>query len=358
MAAFNLDSIVDGVLGFGSDDSFKTLERIKITVLVDESASPQLIECAKLSLIPKDDNVSLRVEPFYDSPYEVEDDTDLCIILAGSSYWVGASYLIAVSKDIHAVVLADHLTTVVENSKVTDFPIIYSDIISRETLAIKISSCQVMSDLNLTGVERVKEILKTPIRILGLDDICARFCNSKQKTYEDMIEALGDWVMTNCPELRDTFAEEFSFAMPAKVRSIIRNSAYQNAVTAAIFFMPGSDFPVMTMNQVKMLFQIERAYGYGLDKQTIVEVAAVLIIALTSRTVVRKVCKHIPILGWLVKVLAGYAITLAMGYMFRYYCDCARELPDIPGLDLFRSSSSTIDGDGAEERFVSVKLDG
>ena len=133
--------------------------------------------------------------------------------------------------------------------------------------------------------------------------------------------------MQNCPEFRDAFATAFDFAKLPQIRQIARRTAYENAVTGAIFFTPGADFPVMTLNQLKMLVEIGRAYGIAPDKQTVPEAVLVVASAFASRTFTRMLCKMFPLLSWFIKIVMGYLVTVVMGHVLSSYMQAGRMFP-------------------------------
>lgn len=353
MTAFSLDSLVEGVLGASDYESIDIKEDFNLAIFVDESTDPRLISLLKEALMPVDDHVKMHVEPFLNDLCEVDGRADLTIIVANESPWVGAIAAISASKDIPTVVLAESLVIAVENAELIQFPLNLSDVISRESICSSI--CPIMGAslsetlasfgafLGQTIESTGKLIGNIPSAIRGeslepvefltgspLDD--SPHC--KKADFEDMVDSLAVWVMKNAPKIRDAFARSFPFAQKAKVDQIVRSTAYQNAVTAAMFFTPGSDFSVMAVNQVRMLIQVERQYGFGLEKSTIFEAATVVFVAFASRSFVRKICKHLPILSWLIKVMAGYLITLGMGMLMCKYCEFGRQLAfENPNLD-------------------------
>lgn len=348
MTGFSVDSIIDGILNTAEDEPANVCEDINLAIFVDESVDAQMIACIKNALMPTDDHVRMHVEPFFDDPTEVDPRADLTIIVANASPWVGATAAISNSKGIPTVVLAQNLVAVVDNAECTQFPLELADVIARESISMGLSGsiASTLSNVGRVGamaLGTVGEIVRNVPNIFAgrpMSKVTSPFAvqpAASHSPYADMLDELAEWVMRNAPAIRTAFSKSFPFAREAKIRSIIRSAAYQNAVTAAVFFMPGADLPVMTTNQVKMLIQLERQYGYGLDKQTIFEAAAIVVFAFMSRTVVRKVCKSVPMLSWFVKILAGYLITLGMGQAIMAYCETGRDILSCPACSWIES---------------------
>ena len=99
----------------------------------------------------------------------------------------------------------------------------------------------------------------------------------------------------------------------AVVQEIIKRFAVQNGVLGVAIFIPGADFPVLTLNQIRMVLRIASARGERLDRERAFEVLSVIAAGLGFRTVARQLVGLVPGLGWAVKGGVAYAATLALG---------------------------------------------
>lgn len=99
----------------------------------------------------------------------------------------------------------------------------------------------------------------------------------------------------------------------AVVKRLVQHVARQNAAVGAVIWVPGADMPVMTLNQVRMVLQIGAAYGEDVGPQRAPEVLTVVGAGLGLRTVAREALGFVPVAGWAVKGVMGYAGTLALG---------------------------------------------
>ena len=99
----------------------------------------------------------------------------------------------------------------------------------------------------------------------------------------------------------------------AVVQEIIKRFALQNGVLGVAIFIPGADFPVLTLNQIRMVLRIASAHGERLDRERAFEVLSVVAAGLGFRTVARQLVGFVPGLGWAVKGGVAYAATLALG---------------------------------------------
>lgn len=110
------------------------------------------------------------------------------------------------------------------------------------------------------------------------------------------------------PALRDAAADR-----------VIRRTAQQNGVIGAAFILPGTDMPLMTINQVKMLLALAAVYGEEVSKERAIELAGVVGLGFALRTAARQVVDLVPGTGWAVKGAIGYTGTFAMGEAAQRY---------------------------------------
>ena len=75
----------------------------------------------------------------------------------------------------------------------------------------------------------------------------------------------------------------------------------------------GADLPIMAANQALMALDISGAYGRGADAERLGEVAVVLALALSSRSLARRLCAVLPGLGLLIKAGIAYGGTYCLG---------------------------------------------
>jgi uncharacterized protein (DUF697 family) len=116
------------------------------------------------------------------------------------------------------------------------------------------------------------------------------------------LDAEAPPIAARLPVLRRGIAE----AMIAKV-------ARQNAILGAAVFIPGVDFPVLTLNQLRLVLRLAAAYGQEIDAARVPEILGVVGAGLGLRTVARQALGVVPIAGWAVKGGVAYAGTRALG---------------------------------------------
>ena len=95
--------------------------------------------------------------------------------------------------------------------------------------------------------------------------------------------------------------------------ALIARVARQNAAIAAAVFIPGVDFPVLTLNQLRLVLRIAAAYGEEIDAERLPEILGVVGSALGFRALARQAVGVIPIAGWAVQGAVAYAGTRTLG---------------------------------------------
>jgi uncharacterized protein (DUF697 family) len=111
-------------------------------------------------------------------------------------------------------------------------------------------------------------------------------------------------------------------------RRLIRQTARQNAAIGAAFFIPGTDMPVMTANQIKMILSLAVMHGEELSKDRAFEIVSVLGAGLGFRMVTRQLLVFVPGPGWALKGAVGYSGTVALGEAaLRYFREGAPGTP-------------------------------
>lgn len=95
--------------------------------------------------------------------------------------------------------------------------------------------------------------------------------------------------------------------------ALVARVARQNAVIAAAVFVPGVDFPVLTLNQLRLVLRLAAAYGQQIDAERLPEILGVVGTALGFRALARQALGVVPIAGWAVQGAVAYAGTRTLG---------------------------------------------
>jgi uncharacterized protein (DUF697 family) len=107
--------------------------------------------------------------------------------------------------------------------------------------------------------------------------------------------------------------------------ALIDRFARRNAIIGAAVWVPGADFAVLTLNQLRLVLRLAAAHGVEVDQQRLPEVLATIGAGLGFRAVARQLLGAVPIAGWLVKGGVAYVGTRALGEAATRYFQAVSE---------------------------------
>lgn len=262
---------------------------IHVGIFIDETAPGDVQACVRQAFASASPNtfVSMVYFPGYDVMPTAA--FDMALIVAGLDSKVGryASEMRAAGVPTMVVTTLPNLAK--EIAEQTGYPLLDDDV-----AAPRAHGC-------LCDTAESEAVLQEPIVLdAELDEaLCTR---------------MGEWVVAACRTKRLACALAFPFARKQVALEAVNVTAVQNAGIGIVVFLPGADFPVMTLNQAKMILQIAAAYDKPMSVERVKELVAVIGSAFAFRTVARQMVAFVPALGWLVKGAIGYTGTLAMGH--------------------------------------------
>jgi uncharacterized protein (DUF697 family) len=115
----------------------------------------------------------------------------------------------------------------------------------------------------------------------------------------------------------DEEATQIAARLPVLRRGIaealISRVARQNGILGAAIFVPGADFPVLTLNQLRLVLRLAQAHGHEIDAQRAPEILGVIGGGLGFRALARQALSVVPVAGWAVKGAVAYTGTRALG---------------------------------------------
>jgi len=126
-----------------------------------------------------------------------------------------------------------------------------------------------------------------------------------QKVWRASIDAVDEHFVAigrRYPALRHFAAER-----------VIRNTSKQNALIGVVFILPGTDMPVMTLNQIKMVLSMAAIFGEEIGPERAIELFGVVGVGFGFRALARQALDIVPGVGWAIKGAVGYTGTRAMG---------------------------------------------
>ena len=244
-------------------------EPVRVSVFVDDTATPFLIETVREALVPQTTSAIVRVAKLAAGAAAVKSDTDISIVLTCGSE--------GLQQEVQSIVVAGAPTVVLCESSV-EAPFIQAD---------------------------------TPM--LGL-------IASTNRTH--LLETLARWILDRTDKTT-AFASNFTFMRDAASNRIITSCALTNLATGVLVFIPGADFPVMTLAQVGMMLDLAAVFGKPLRVERAYEVAGVIGSGLVLRAVARAATKQVPRMGFVVKglIAAGGTVAIGRGLMAVYERD-------------------------------------
>lgn len=232
---------------------------VRVSVFVDETASPAIIAAVREAFVPQTTSALVRVDRIGADPCAVKPDTDVSIVISCGSERLQTA--------VQEIVIAGAPTVVLAESAV-EVPFITAD---------------------------------TPM--LGL-------IAATDRTY--LLEMLARWILERT-EKETAFAANFPFMRIAAANRVIVQTAGTNLVTGALVFVPGADFPVMTLAQIGMMAQLAMIFGKPIKPERGYEAAGVVLSGLVLRALTRQLVKPAGHAAFLVKALMGGFGTYAMG---------------------------------------------
>jgi uncharacterized protein (DUF697 family) len=127
------------------------------------------------------------------------------------------------------------------------------------------------------------------------------------------LDDLGRLLAAKCDEDGPALASRLPALRPGICDALIARAARQNGILAAAIFIPGVDFPVLTLNQLRLVLRLAAAYGQELDGQRAPEILGVVAAGLGFRAIARQAAGVVPVAGWAVQGGVAYTGTRAVG---------------------------------------------
>jgi uncharacterized protein (DUF697 family) len=131
--------------------------------------------------------------------------------------------------------------------------------------------------------------------------------------------AIAEMIAERADERAYMWAARLPVLREAVVEHTITKFARQNGILGVAIFIPGADMPVLTLNQIRMIFRIAAAHGEEIDRDRALEILAVIGAAFGFRAVAREAVAFIPGVGWAIKGGVAYAGTKALGRVAAAY---------------------------------------
>ena len=94
---------------------------------------------------------------------------------------------------------------------------------------------------------------------------------------------------------------------------LISSFARKNGLIGTFVFVPGTDMPVLTLNQLRLVLRIAAAHDVEIDEQRAPEILATIGGGFLFRALARSMLGFVPFAGWAIKGTIAYGGTQALG---------------------------------------------
>ena len=101
--------------------------------------------------------------------------------------------------------------------------------------------------------------------------------------------------------------------------ALIESFSRKNGLLGAAIFIPGADFPVLTLNQIRLVLRLATAHGEEVDQERLPEILGTVAAGFSFRLVARQLLAAVPVAGWALKGAVAYGGTRAIGEAARHY---------------------------------------
>ncbi len=276
---------ISAVLKAATDIDAAAATPIAVSVLIDDTAPGDVAGHVRSSYASAGARTRVTIGYLGEELSVPYAEDDMAVIVAGTSSLVGAEAAHLREAGIPVMVATTLPALVNDLAEKSGYPIPDGDVAAPR---IDVPS----------GGPAVLQV-----EPLVLDDAAARSLEAR----------MGEWIITACRSKKLAFALSFPFVRRPLSLDAVNATALQNGAVGLAPIIPGADMPIMTLNQAKMLLQITAAYGQPMTVERVKELACVVGGAFLFRNIARSVAGAVPVLGWAVRAVVGYAGTEAMG---------------------------------------------
>jgi uncharacterized protein (DUF697 family) len=284
----DLKKLIDSVANVGQQRDMP----VHVELVFDPTASSSLVDIVLTAFASTGSNVKIVTFILEKTVPVLSRRADLCVIIGGDSLLLGDVVESADAMNTPAVVVIARGKTFFANDR--NAAQAYADM----TLAANAAPTP-------AGNAQAPSVGK-PLALDDIIDVDVDCSDSRP------LEELGTWIVQNAPGKRIPLAVAFPFLRHPLAVELAKQNTIQNGAIGIVFFMPGADMPLITLNQAKMVLQIAAVYGQPMNMDRAREVIAVVAGGFGCRAAARKITAQVPVLGWAVKPAVAASGTMAM----------------------------------------------
>lgn len=260
---------------------------VSVLMLIEDDASNEACSAVRNLFLSNAPNVRLQINYFTDSNVRIDEKIDMVVIVAcGTSV---ASEVASKSREVGVPAYC---------------------IIDGKTAPNDVSAFS-------------RNLLKGDYCTLVFDD---------EESVKRMKNKLGGWIANVCVGKKFAFASAFTFVARPLASETVHLTAIENAAIGFVPAICAADFPLMLVNQLKMLAQIAAIYGKKLDYALLKEAAGVLVGAIFGRRFFKVANKILPIPKFVVSGAVAFATTEALGRALIAYFEAGGSIDGVVAL--------------------------
>jgi uncharacterized protein (DUF697 family) len=146
------------------------------------------------------------------------------------------------------------------------------------------------------------------------------------------VEDIARAIAHKLGEEATSLARRLPVLRPAVSTWLIERFSRKNGMIGAAVFLRGADFPVLTLNQLRLVLRVFAAHGLELQNETnrLPELAATLGAGVGFRALARRLLVAAPSLGWALQGAVAYGGTRAIGEATLRYSEARAATPLLP----------------------------
>lgn len=320
----DVKSVIDAAVGLTGAE----LQSVSVSVYLDDTAPADAVAHVRAAFASASAQARVTIDYLGRGRVAAGPYDDFAVVVAGLREDVGQAAAALRSDGIPVMVATTLPLLVAAIAQDAGFPIPEGDIVSPAVAGLATAASASEASRGFATARRIAEDARGG-RVGGVVDAAA--ANGENLT--DSVDAafaaepyvldegaarlldqrMGEWIIETTGDKRLAMARAFPFVRRPLALDAVNVTAVQNAGIGLVPFLPGADFPVMTVNQAKMILQIAAAYGEPMTVERAKEMVGVVGGAFVLRSVARSLVKVVPVIGWAIRAAVGYAGTAAMG---------------------------------------------
>ncbi len=127
------------------------------------------------------------------------------------------------------------------------------------------------------------------------------------------VDQIASVIAAHLGEAATSLAARLPVLREPVCEGLIERFSRRNAIIGVAVWVPGADFAVLTLNQLRLVLRVGAAHGVEIDQQRLPEVVATIGLGFGFRAFARQLLGGVPVAGWIVKGGVAYVGTRVLG---------------------------------------------